>query len=343
VQAVILEKFGGPENLKTAKLPDPKPSAGEVLLRVRACALNHLDIFVRDGIPAYKIALPHILGCDVSGEIAETGPGVASVKKGDRVAVSPGRSCGRCEYCLSGRDNHCKEYGIIGAQGGPGGYAEYLCVPENCLLPLPDSLSFEEGAAYPLTFLTAWHMVMTLGGCGPDSTVLALGAGSGVGVAAIQVAKAAGAFVIATSTAKEKLERARELGADEVIHSPPQDIVKTVHKLTGGRMADIAVEHVGPPVFEAALKSLKAGGRLVTCGSTTGPIVELDMRYVFSRQLQILGSKMGSQAEMRQVARLVAAGRLKPVVDKVFPLAEARQAHEYLAQKKQFGKVVLKV
>jgi NADPH:quinone reductase-like Zn-dependent oxidoreductase len=343
VQAVILEKFGGPENLKAAKLPDPKPSAGEVLLRVKACALNHLDIFVRDGIPAYKIALPHILGCDVSGEIVELGPGVASVKKGDRVAVSPGRSCGHCEFCLSGRDNHCKEYGIIGAQGGPGGYAELLRVPENCLLPLPGSLSFEEGAAYPLTFLTAWHMVMTLGGCGPDSTVLALGAGSGVGVAAIQVAKAAGAFVIATSTSADKLERARKLGADEGIHSPPQDIVKTVHKLTGGRMADIAVEHVGPPVFDAALKSLKTGGRLVTCGSTTGPVVELDMRYVFSRQLQILGSKMGSQAEMRQVARLVADGRLKPVVDKVFPLAEARQAHEYLAQKKQFGKVVLKI
>jgi NADPH:quinone reductase-like Zn-dependent oxidoreductase len=186
-------------------------------------------------------------------------------------------------------------------------------------------------------------MLMTLGRCGPASTVLVLGAGSGVGVAAIQIAKLAGAFVIATSTSEEKLDRALKLGADAGIHSPPQDIVKSTHKLTGGRMADIAVEHVGPAVFDAVIKSLKPGGRLVTCGSTTGPDVSLDMRYLFSRQLQILGSKMGTQAEMREVARLVAAGRVKPVVDKVFPLTEARQAHEYLALKKQFGKVVLKV
>ncbi|MBI3551402.1 MAG: zinc-binding dehydrogenase [Elusimicrobia bacterium] len=343
MQAVIIDRFGGPETLKSAKLPDPEPEKGEALVRVRACALNHLDLFVRDGIPAYKIALPHILGCDVAGEVAEVGEGVSSVKKGDRVAVSPGRSCGRCESCLAGRDNMCKEYGIIGAQGGPGGYAEYLRVPEAYLLALPGNLSFEEGAAYPLTFLTAWHMLMTLGGCGPDSTVLILGAGSGVGVAAIQVAKLSGAFVIASSTSEEKLEKSVKLGADAAIHSPPQDIMKSVHKLTKGGMADIAVEHVGPAVFDAALKSLKTGGRLVTCGSTTGPTVELDMRYVFSRQLQILGSKMGTQAEMREVARLVAAGRLKPVVDRTFPLSQARQAHEYLAQKKQFGKVVLTV
>jgi 2-desacetyl-2-hydroxyethyl bacteriochlorophyllide A dehydrogenase len=343
VRAVILEKFGGPENLKTASVPEPTPSSGEVLVRVRACALNHLDLFVRDGIPAYKITLPHILGCDVAGEVVEIGPNVTSIKTGDRVAVSPGRSCGRCEFCLSGDDNKCRGYGIIGAQGGPGGYAELLSVPEGFLLPLPDAMSFEQGCAYPLTFLTAWHMLMTLGGCGPDSTVLVMGAGSGVGVAAIQVARLAGARVIAVSTSEEKLKRARELGADETIQHPPQDMVKQTFKLTGGAMADIVIEHVGPAVFDAALKSLKTGGRLVTCGSTTGPNVDLDMRFVFSRQLQILGSKMGTQREMRQVARLVAAGRLKPVVDRVFDLSEARQAHEYLAQKQQFGKVVLKV
>jgi len=343
VRAVILESFGGPENLKIAALPDPKPGPGEVLLRVRACALNHLDLFVRDGIPSYKIKLPHILGCDIAGEVLEIGPGVDTFKAGDRVAVSPGRSCGRCEFCLSGEDNKCHRYGIIGAQGGPGGYAELLVVPEAYLLPLPQELSFEQGAAYPLTFLTAWHMLMTLGGCGPDSTVLVMGAGSGVGVAAIQTAKLAGARVIASSTSEEKLEKARALGADETILHPPQDIVKQTFKLTGGALADIVIEHVGPAVFDAALKSLKTGGRLVTCGSTTGPNVEIDMRFVFSRQLQILGSKMGTQDEMRRVARMVASGRLKPVIDRVFPLAEARQAHEYLAQKQQFGKVVLKV
>lgn len=343
MKAIRFHAHGGPDVLRYEDVPEPVAGPGEAVVRVRACALNHLDFWVREGIPAYKISLPHILGCDVAGEIAQAGEGVSRVKKGDRVAVSPGRSCGRCESCLAGLDNQCKDYGIIGAQGGPGGYAEYLRVPESCLLPLPGNLSFEEGAAYPLTFLTAWHMLMTLGRCGPDSTVLVLGAGSGVGVAASQVAKLAGAFVIAVSTSEEKLEKAVKLGADAGIHSPPQDILKSVHKLTRGNMADIAVEHVGPAVFDAALKSLKPGGRLVTCGATTGPTVELDMRYVFSRQLQILGSKMGTQSEMRQVARLVAGGRLKPVVDRTFPLAQARQAHEYLAQKKQFGKVVLTV
>ncbi len=343
MKAIVIRKHGGPEVLEPAALADPEPGPGEVLLRVKACALNHLDIWVRDGIPAYKIALPHVLGCDVAGEVAALGPGVAGLKTGQRVAVAPGRSCGLCDACLEGADNRCPRYGIIGAQGGPGGYAEFLLVPERHALPLPETMSFEEGAAYPLTFLTVWHMLMTLGRCGPDQTVLVLGAGSGVGVAAIQLAKLAGAKVIAASTSREKLEKARALGADEVIHSPPEDIARRCFKLTGGALIDIAVEHVGPAVFDAALKSLKPGGRLVTCGSTTGPEVTLDMRYVFSRQLQILGSKMGTAREMRTVSRLIAQGRLKPVVDRTFPLAEARQAHEYLAERRQFGKVVLKV
>lgn len=325
-----------------AEVPEPKPGRGEVLLKVRACALNHLDLWVRQGIPAYKIKLPHILGCDVAGEIAALGPEAADAEVGQRFAVSPGRSCRLCEECLAGRDNQCRRYGIIGAQGGPGGYAQYLCVPVDALLPIPDSLSFEEAAAFPLTFLTAWHMLMTLGRCGPGQTVLVLGAGSGVGVAAIQVAKLAGARAIAVSTSAEKLQKAKALGADAAIHVPAQDIVKETMRLTGGRMADIAVEHVGPATFDSSLKSLKYGGRLVTCGATTGPSVELDLRFVFSRQLRILGSKMGTQAEMRAVSRLVGEGRLAPVVDKAFPLSEARAAHEYLSEKRQFGKVILR-
>lgn len=336
-----MEGFGGPEQLKLVTLPDPKPGPGEVLVRVRACALNHLDIWVRGGIPAYKIKLPHVLGCDVAGEVAALGPGVASAKVGDRVAVSPGRSCEACDACLAGRDNECPRYGIIGAQGGPGGYAELLAVPERYLLPMPAAQSFAEAAAYPLTFLTAWHMLMTLGGIGPDQVVLVLGAGSGIGVAAVQLAKLAGARAIAVSTSEEKLEKAKALGADWTIHHPPQDIVKQTLKVTGSRMADVAFEHVGPVTLDASLKSLRVGGKLIICGSTTGPTFELDLRFVFSRQYQILGSKMGTQAEMRRVARLVAEGRLKPVVDKTFPLADAAKAHEYLAAKKQFGKVVL--
>lgn len=340
---MVLESFGGPEVLKAAEVPDPEPGAGEVLLRVRACALNHLDLWVRDGIPAYKIKPPHILGCDVSGEIVALGPAIREARVGQRVSVNPGRSCLKCPRCLAGEENLCSQYGIIGAQAGPGGYAELLSVPEQALLPLPESLSFEEGAAYPLTFLTAWRMLMTVGGCGPGQYVLVLGAGSGVGVAAVQIARLAGAKAIAVSTSQEKLARAKALGAWAVIHSPPGDILKETIRLTEGRRADIAFEHVGPAVFEAALKSLKNGGRLVTCGATSGHGVTLDLRYIFGRQLQILGSTMGNSREMREVARLVGEKKLIPVIDRVFPLEEARRAHEYLAEKKHFGKVVLKI
>lgn len=341
MKAVIFRRFGGSEVLEAAELPDPVPETGEVLLRVRACALNHLDLWVRGGIPAYKITLPHILGCDVAGEIAALGPGVADFKPGQRVAVSPGRSCGFCDFCLAGLDNQCPRYGIIGAQGGPGGYAEYLRVPARCLLPMPENLDFASAASFPLTFLTAWHMLLTLGQCGTGKTVLVMGAGSGVGVAAIQLAKLSGAFVVAASTSEEKLKKAQALGADALIHSPPQDLIRETIKITSSRMADLVIEHVGPAVFETALKCLKSGGSLVTCGATTGPAVNLDLRYVFSRQLKIIGSKMGTSREMRDVWRLLEGGQLKPVVDATFPLASARAAHDYLDSRKQFGKVVL--
>lgn len=343
MQAVLIRNFGGPEVLEKAQIPDPVPASGEVLVRVRACALNHLDFWVRQGIPAYKIALPHILGCDVAGEIAAVGPGVEGWLAGQKVAVAPGRSCRRCEFCLDGKDNYCARYGIIGAQAGPGGYAELLSVPEECLLPMREGVSFEDAAAFPLTFLTAWHMLVNLGALKAGQTALVMGAGSGVGVAAIQVAKLCGANVIAASTSADKLAKAKGLGADHGIHSPPEDVMRQVVKLTSRGMVDLVFEHVGPAVFDAALKCLRPGGKLVTCGSTSGSEVSVDMRYVFSRQLQILGAKMGSLADMRRVWGLLNEGRLKPVVDKVFPLAEARAAHEYLAERRQFGKVLLKV
>ncbi len=341
MRAILIKRFGGPEVLERGEAPDPVPGPGEVLLKVKACALNHLDIWVRGGIPSYHIQLPHILGCDVAGEVAALGEGVSTAKVGQRFAVSPGRSCRRCAECLSGRDNHCRRYGVIGAHGGPGGYAEYLAVPEDYLLPIPDSMSFTEAAAYPLTFLTAWHMLMTHGGCGPGQCVLVLGAGSGVGVAAIQIAKLCGARVLAASTSEAKLEKAKALGADEAILLPKQDLVKETRRATDGAMADIVFEHVGQAVFDAALKSLKSGGRLVICGATTGPEITVDFRYVFSRELRIQGSMMGTQSEMRLVAKLAAEGRIKPVVGKTFPLDQARAAHEYLSGKNQFGKVVL--
>jgi NADPH:quinone reductase-like Zn-dependent oxidoreductase len=323
-------------------LPDPVPGPGEVLLRVRACALNHLDLWIRAGLPSAKIKLPFVLGCDAAGEVAALGPGAEGVVVGARFAVHPGRACGKCPACHDGRESDCPDYGIIGAYGGrPGGYAELLAVPVEHLLPIPPSLSFAEAASMPLTFLTAWRMVVSLADLKPAETILIVGAGAGVATAAIQIAKRCGARVIATSTSKEKLDRAKALGADLVVHHPPEDLVRTVRKLTDGAMADAVFEHVGGELIGEALKCLRRSGRLVTCGATAGPVAPIDLRYVFDRQLRIFGAKMGSLAEMRRVWTLVSEGRLKPVVDRAFPLAEARAAHEYLAAGGQFGKVVL--
>ncbi|MEK7383268.1 MAG: zinc-binding dehydrogenase [Elusimicrobiota bacterium] len=342
MRAIILKEFGGPENLVPATLPDPVPGPGEVLLKVRACALNHLDLWIRTGLPSSKVKPPHILGCDIAGEVVALGPGTRAVALATRFAVHPGRSCGLCDACREGRDPDCPSYGIIGAYGGlPGGYAELICVPALHLLPMPDTMSFSDGAAMPLTFLTSWHMLMTLAALKPGETVLIIGAGAGISVAAIQIAKLAGARVIATSTSKAKLEYARNLGADATIQHPPEDLARAVRRLTKGRMVDTVFEHVGPAIFGSALKCLKPSGRLVTCGATSGPTLEIDLRYVFSRQLKIIGAKMGNLAEMRTVWALAAEGRLKPVVDRTFPLEAARQAHEYLEAKTQFGKVVL--
>jgi NADPH:quinone reductase-like Zn-dependent oxidoreductase len=342
MKAVVLKAFGGAENLELQTLPDPVAGPGEVLLRVRACALNHLDLWIRAGLPSAKIKSPFILGCDVAGEVVALGPGVADVALGERFAVHPGRSCGKCSPCRDGRESDCPLYGIIGAYGGrPGGYAELLAVPVECLLPMSAAQDFTTAAAAPLTFLTAWHMVVTLAELRPGETLLVVGAGAGVATAAIQIAKLAGATVIATSTSKEKLERAKALGADLLIQYPPEELARAVRKLTGGEMADAVFEHVGGDVLVEALKCLRRSGRLVTCGATKDPIAPIDLRYVFDRQLRIFGAKMGNLAEMRHVWSLVAAGRLTPVVDRTFPLAEARAAHEYLAGRGHFGKVVL--
>lgn len=338
----MLTAFGGAENLAPAVVPDPVPGPGEVLLRVRACALNHLDLWVAGGLPSAKVKLPFILGCDAAGEVAALGPGVSGLAVGARFAVHPGRCCGACGPCREGRESDCADYGIIGAYGGrPGGYAELLAVPVQHLLPVPDGVGFAEAASLPLTALTAWHMLSALAGLKAGETVLVVGAGAGVSVAAIQIAKALDARVIATSTDAGKLERAKALGADLVIHHPPEDLARTVRKLTGGAMADAVFEHVGGEVIGDALKCLRRSGRLVTCGATAGPVAPIDLRYVFDRQLKILGAKMGSLAEMRAVWELVRDGRLKGVVDETYPLVEARAAHERLAGRGHFGKVVL--
>jgi len=333
VRAVILRAFGGVENLELRTVPDPVPGPGEVLLRVRACALNHLDLWIREGLPGSKVKVPHILGSDVAGEAG-----------GRRVAVHPGLCCGACPACKDGRESDCPGFGIIGAYGGSqGGLAELLAVKAAHLLDIPAGLSFEDAASLPLTLLTAWRMLKTLGEVRPGRTVVIVGAGSGVSAVGIQVAKALGAAVIATTSDAAKVERAKALGADHVLHAPPADLAREVRRLTGGAMADVVLDHVGPALFMDALKCLRPSGRLVTCGSTSGPKVELDMRYVFSRQLAIMGSRMGSLAEMREAWKLVESGKVRPVVDKVYPLAGAAAAHARLESRGQFGKVVVAI
>lgn len=342
---MLLTAFGGTENLVLRDVPEPVAGPGEVLLRVRACALNHLDLWVRAGLPAAKVRLPHVLGSDVAGEVAALGPGVSSVRVGDRLAVHPGRSCGDCAACRDGREPDCPSYGIIGAYGGlPGGYCEFLAVPEKHLLPLPhEDMSFAQAASLPLAALTAWSMLTTEGRLGPGQTVLVIGAGSGVSVMAVQIARALGARVIATTTDASKAEKARELGAHDVIHHPPEDLARAVRKLTEGALADVVFEHVGKAVIGEAIKCLKPSGRLVTCGATSGFDASIDLRYVFSKRLKILGARMGNLAEMREVWKLAADGRLRPVLDKVYALADARLAHERLESRGQFGKVVLEI
>ncbi len=341
MNAVTFHQHGGPEQLLYEDVPVPVPQAGEVLVRVRACALNHLDIWIRQGIPNYPITLPHISGCDVSGVVERVGEAVqAPFSIGQPVVVSPGISCWQCECCLAGRDNFCPTYRLVGAQVD-GGYAEFVKVPAVNLLPMPAGLTVEQAAAYPLVSVTAWHMVKTLANVQPGETVLVMGAGSGVGSMGVQIARLLGARVLSTVGTDDKRERAEMLGADVVINHAREDVTDRVRAATDGRGVDVIIEHVGQAVWESCLRSLTRGGRLVTCGSTSGPESRLDVRSVYARQLTIMGSYMGTRAELLEVSRFIRDGKLTPVVDSVFPLSDARQAQERMLARKSFGKIIL--
>lgn len=342
MKAVQFQQHGGPEVLKYVDAPEPVIRPGEVLVRVRACALNRLDLWVRQGLPNVPIPLPHIPGSDVAGEIAQAGAEVATVRVGQKVVLAPGVTCGKCAACLAGLDNRCRQFTNLGYMID-GGCAEFVRAPEVNCLPYPENLSFEEAAAVPLVFQTAWHMLVARAELRPGEDVLVLGAGSGVGSAAIQVAKFFGAQVIATAGTDAKLARARELGADHTINHKSQKIRDEVRRITNKRGVDVVFEHVGTATWDDSLASLAASGRLVTCGATTGYDAKVDLRFLFSRQLSLLGSYMGTKNDLRTVMKLVAAGRLKPIVDRVFPLADAAAAHVYLESGAQFGKVVLTV
>ena len=318
---------------------EPSVGAGQVRVRVKACALNHLDIWIRQGIPAFSVPLPHIGGCDIAGIVERLGNDVGG-SSGDRVFIAPGLSCWRCEFCLSGRDNLCLSYRILGAQVD-GGMAEFVTVPAVNVIPIPGSLSFEQAAAFPLTAVTAWHMLFGLAKLQPAEDVLVLGAGSGVGSMAVQMAHAAGARVFTTVGSKDKIARATDLGADEVINHAQENIAERVKALTGGRGVDVVIEHVGPATWEQSVRSLAKGGRLITCGATTGPTVTIDLRYLYMRQTTLMGSMMGTRAELLDAAKWMGAGRIQATIDSVMALKEARAAHERMNDRKLFGKIVL--
>lgn len=338
MKAVVLNKQGPPDVLKTQQVEIPRLAHGEVLIQVRGCALNHLDIWCRRELPGLK--LPLILGCDVSGEIVELGEGVSNVKKGDRVLVSPGLSCGTCIQCIDGQENLCRSYHILGA-GRNGGYAEYVNVPAVNCFPIPQGLSFHQAAAIPLVFVTAWHMLTSRAKLQMGETLLVIGGGSGVGSAAIQIGKLHHAYVIATVGNEEKAALAKELGADEVIVHSKQKISEEIRRITNKRGVDVVFEHVGPAVFEECLASLAINGRLVTCGGTTGPKVEVDITRLFYKHQTIYGSMMGTKKELAMALPFFSQGKLRPVVDNVYPLDEAKTAHEMLEGRQQFGKILL--
>jgi NADPH:quinone reductase-like Zn-dependent oxidoreductase len=340
MKATVLFKHGGPEVLEYTDIPDPKPGPGEVLVRVKAVALNHLDIWVRAGLPHLKISYPHLLGSDIAGVVEALGPGVGDLAPGAKVLLQPALSCGRCQACLSGRDNFCKQYAILG-ENTSGGYGELIAVPRSSILPYPEPMSFEEAACIPLTFQTAWQMVVRRAEVRPGEVVLLSGAGSGVTIAAAQIVKLLGGVAVVTSTSDEKLDKIRAIGADHVINSRSGSISAEVKRITAGRGVEVIVDHVGSALWAENMKSLTWGGRFVTCGATSGPEVKIDLRQVFFKQIRILGSTMGSKADLWEVMKHVAAGRLRPVLDRTYALGEAREAHRTLENGQQFGKIVL--
>ena len=345
MKAVQFHDFGPVDVLRYEDAPRPTPGPNDVIVELKAAALNHLDLWVRSGAREKNIPLPHIPGSDGSGIIAEVGSAIGYISTGDRVLISPGISCGHCPMCLGGRDNLCKDYHVLGTREN-GTYAQFVKLPSTNVLPIPEGLDFNQAAAVPLVFLTAWHMLVTLARVRAGETVLVHGAGSGVGSAAIQIAKFFGAHIVTTAGSPEKLAMAKELGANETINYREKDFVEEIRRLTEKRGVDVVFEHIGGEIFEKSVTVMAKGARLVTCGATGEFVARLDIRYVYSRHQTIYGSWMGSKAEMVEVMKFFrkdASYRFKPVVDKVFPLSEAAEAQKRMESRKNFGKIVLAI
>lgn len=345
MRALALTQLGGPEHLAVLELPAPAaPAADEVVVRIRCAALNHLDLFLTEGVKGITLSFPHIVGTDGAGLVEQAGPGVSSVRPGDRVTLNPGVSCGECTLCLAGEEPFCRSFQILG-EHRPGTAAEFVVVPQRNVAKIPDGMSWPVAAALPLSTLTAWRMLKTRAVLQAGETVLIWGAGGGVALAALQIAKLLGARVIVTGSSDAKLAQARELGADVLFNhatQAPDQIARAVRKLTGSG-ADVVVDSVGQRTWEASLRSLRPGGRLVTCGATTGAEVMLDIRRLFWFQWSLLGSTMGTGREFVEVMTLAAAGKLWPVIDSVVPLEAARSAYERMARGEQLGKLVIEV
>jgi len=342
MKAVYFEKHGGPEVLRLGELEDPVPGHDDVVIDVKATSLNHLDLFVRRGAPGIKVPLPHILGSDASGVVSAIGDGVTGVKAGDRVLVDPTLTCGRCETCARGDGTLCRRFGVVGEHSW-GAYAEKLVVPSKNVIGIPDSLSFETAAAVPLVFVTAWRMLITRGEVGPGEDVLILGGAAGVGIACIQIAKLTGARVFAAAAGKEKLDLCRSLGADVLIDYREEDFVKRVREETGNRGVDVCVDYIGRETWGKSLRVVNGGGRVLTCGATTGFDPETDLRHVFYRQLKIIGSTMGTKSDLMAALKHVFTGEMKPAIGRVMPLEEVAEAHRLMEARRVLGKVVIRV
>jgi len=340
MKAAVFQEFGGPERVHVEEVPTPTPGPGEALVRVRACALNQVDMLLLDGRFPPPEGLPHVNGCEVTGTVEATGAGVGGLARGQRVIIFPGFACGTCEYCLLGERTVCTRYGYLGAHKD-GGYAELVKAPAANVVPLPETIPFEAGAAVPLAMLTSWHALVAQAELRPGQTVLVQAAGSGVGSAAIQIARLCGARVITTVGSDDKIEFARALGAEHVVNYRTQDFVEEARKWTGKRGVDVVVEHIGGDTFERSIYALTRLGKLVTIGSHDTHWGRLDLRHVYSKNLRVLGTNLGSIVELNTVLDHVVRGQLRPVVDRAFPLKDARAAVQHVLDRKNKGKVLL--
>ncbi len=340
MKAVVFHEHGGPEKLVYEDRPDPRCGPDDALVQVKAASVNHLDIWLRQGIPSYSIPLPHISGCDVAGIVERVGDRVTHVRPGDRIIVSPGLGCRVCDACVAGRDNLCPNYHLLGG-AIDGGYAENVAVAAAHVLPMPKTLSFEQAAAFPLVFVTAYHMLIQRARLRTGEAVLIWGAGGGVGTAAVQIAKLSGATVIATAGTDTKLASLTALGADDVINHSREDVVERVLAATNRQGADVVFDHIGKETWDKSLRAIGKGGRFVLCGTTTGGDVGVDIRRLFMRQVSVIGSYMGTRGDLSEICRLMDRGLLKPVIDSVRPLKEAAAAQKAMLDRTIFGKLIL--